>query len=90
MPLMKALFERCGEPIPMKVDKRDYLFQKNPNTGEFVDIIESEPHVNYLLKTGNFALVEDEATEAKAGKTNSRATKAGSGKTEPTRVLAGE
>ena len=57
MALMRAKFERCGEPIPMRVDKRDYLFQEDHN-GNFVAKIDSEDHVNYLLATGNFEVVE--------------------------------
>lgn len=58
--LMKAKFERCGEPIPMRVDKRDYLFQKNP-AGDFVAIIDSEEHAKYLEHTGNFERYDQEA-----------------------------
>lgn len=53
---MKAKFERCGQPIPMRVDKRDYLFQKDHN-GDFVALVEAENHVNHLLGTGNFEIV---------------------------------
>jgi hypothetical protein len=62
---MKATFSRCGEPIPMRVDKRDYLFQENPN-GDFVAIIDSEEHVSYLLQTGNFVKYDAEAAKKKA------------------------
>lgn len=55
MPLMRAKFERCGEPIPMRVDKRDYLFQEN-HAGDFVANIDSEEHAHYLEDTGNFEL----------------------------------
>ena len=56
MPLMRAKFERCGQPIPMRIDKRDYIFQKD-HTGDFVAIVDAENHVNYLLDTGNFEIV---------------------------------
>lgn len=58
--MMKAKFTRCGEPIPMRVDKRDYLFQENP-AGDFVAIIDSEEHANYLEKTGNFERYDQKA-----------------------------
>ena len=57
MPLMRAKFERCGEPIPMRVEKRDYLFQEN-HKGDFVAFVDSVPHTQYLLDTGNFEIVE--------------------------------
>lgn len=63
--IMKATFSRCGEPIPMRVDKRDYLFQENPN-GDFVAIIDSEEHVSYLLQTGNFVKYDAEAAKKEA------------------------
>jgi hypothetical protein len=62
---MQATFSRCGEPIPMRVDKRDYLFQENPN-GDFVAIIDSEEHVSYLKQTGNFVVYDAEAAKKKA------------------------
>jgi len=63
--VMKAKFSRCGEPIPMKVDKRDYLFQENPH-GDFVAIIESEEHVHYLEQTENFEVYDAKAANEKA------------------------
>lgn len=65
MALMRAKFERCGEPIPMRVDKRDYLFQEDHN-GDFVAKIDSEDHVNYLLATGNFEIVDGQNPKAEA------------------------
>ena len=57
MTLMRAKFERCGEPIPMRVDKRDYLFQEN-HVGDFVAKVDAEDHVNYLLATENFEIYD--------------------------------
>lgn len=56
MPLMRAKFERCGQPIPMRIEKRDYIFQKD-HTGDFVAMVDAENHVNYLIETGNFEIV---------------------------------
>lgn len=55
MPLIKALFTRCGQPIPMRVDKFEYLFTENPY-GDFVASVSAEEHVNHMLQTGNFEL----------------------------------
>ena len=55
MALMRAKFERCGQPIPMRVDKMDYTFQKN-HAGDFVCDIHAEDHVHYLEETGNFEM----------------------------------
>lgn len=63
--LMRAKFTRCDEPIHMRVDKRDYLFQKNP-AGDFVAIIDSAEHANYLEQTGNFERYDQEAAMKKA------------------------
>lgn len=63
--IMKAKFTRCGEPIPMRVGKRDYLFQENPH-GDFVAIVESEEHSHYLEQTGNFEVYDAEAAKAAA------------------------
>lgn len=53
MPLMQACFNRCGEPIHMRVDKFDYLFTEN-QYGDFVANVTSEDHIKYLIQTGNF------------------------------------
>ena len=63
--IMKAKFSRCGDPIPMRVDKRDYLFQENPH-GDFVAIVDSEEHVSYLKQTGNFEIYDPKAAKAAA------------------------
>lgn len=65
MALMRAKFERCGEPIPMRVEKRDYLFQET-HSGDFVAKIDSEDHVNRLLATGNFEIYDEKAAIARA------------------------
>lgn len=62
MPLMRAKFERCGQPIPMRIEKRDYIFQKD-HRGDFVAMVDAENHVNYLLDTGNFEIVVPESEE---------------------------
>lgn len=54
---MRAKFNRCGQPIPMRVDKIDYVFQEN-HAGDFVANITAEDHVHYLEQTGNFELYE--------------------------------
>jgi hypothetical protein len=51
--IMQASFTRCGQPIPMRVEKFDYLFTEN-QYGDFVASIVSEDHVKHLLDTGNF------------------------------------
>jgi hypothetical protein len=53
MSLMQALFTRCGQPIPMRVEKFDYLFTENVH-GHFVCRVASEDHVVYMEETGNF------------------------------------
>jgi hypothetical protein len=53
MSLMQALFTRCGQPIPMRVEKFDYLFTENVH-GHFVCRVASEDHVAYMEETGNF------------------------------------
>ena len=51
--LMQALFTRGGQPIPMRVDKFDYLFTEN-HTGDFVCNVISDDHAQHMLSTGNF------------------------------------
>jgi len=55
MALMKTKFTRGGQPIPMRVGKKDYIFQPNVH-GDFVADITAEDHVHYLETTGNFEL----------------------------------
>jgi len=51
--LIQALFTRGGQPIPMRVDKFDYLFTEN-HTGDFVCNVISDDHAQHMLSTGNF------------------------------------
>jgi len=67
MPLMQACFTRCGQPIPMRVDKYDYLFTENQD-GVFVANVTAEDHIKYLLETGNFKMYESPTKTAGAGK----------------------
>lgn len=85
--IMQATFTRCGDPIPMRVDKRDYLFQENPN-GDFVAIIDSEEHVSYLKQTGNFVVYDAEAAKKKAAERMKAADKKAEKKAEPAKKAA--
>ena len=50
--IMQANFTRCGQPIPMRVEKFDYLFTEN-QYGDFVASVVSEDHVKHLIDTDN-------------------------------------
>ena len=62
MPFMQACFTRCGQPIPMRVDRHDYLFTENEH-GDFIANITDPAHEKHLLETGNFKLYEPPGRE---------------------------
>jgi len=51
--IMQTCFTRCGQPIPMRVEKFDYLFTENQH-GDFTCNVLSEDHCKHLIETGNF------------------------------------
>lgn len=67
MPLMRALFDRCGQPIPMRVDKFDYLFTEDAS-GNFVANVANEEHIDYLLGTKNFEMYDPKENAKKSSK----------------------
>lgn len=51
--LMQATFSRCGESIPMRVNRFDYVFQANKH-GDMVCNVSSDEHIKILKHMGTF------------------------------------
>lgn len=51
--LIQALFSRGGDPIHMRVQRFDYLFEKNRH-GDMVCEVISDEHSSMLISMGNF------------------------------------
>lgn len=51
--LMQAMFSRCGESIPMRVNRFDYVFKANEH-GDMVCDVNSEEHIKILKHMGTF------------------------------------